>query len=61
METLHLLLAIKAGLMHFFLHLRSKKNNNNNNNILNPLLRPPFSNKPSFSVDESFNNTPPFF
>ena len=56
-NTLHLLLAIKAGLMLFFTSERQKKNNNNN--ILNPLLRPPLSNKPSFSVEESFNNKPP--
>ena len=56
-NTLHLLLAIEAGLMLFFLHLRGKKNNNNS--ILNPLLRLPLSNKPSFSVDESVNNKSP--
>ena len=27
--------------------------------LLNPLLMPPLSNKPSFSVEESFNNKPP--
>ena len=58
-KTLHLLLAIKAGLMLFFTSERQKKTNNNN--ILNPLLRPPLSNKPSFSVKESFNNKPPSF
>ena len=57
-NTLHLLLTIKVGLMLFFFYIREAQKNNNKN-ILNPLLRPPLSNKPSFSGEESFNNKPP--
>ena len=44
-------------LFTFFNNWEAKKNKNNN--ILNPLLRPPLSNKPSFSEEEIFNNKPP--
>ena len=45
-------------LVIFFLTSQRQKKNNNDN-ILNPLLSPPLSNKPSFPEEESFNNKPP--
>ena len=50
-------IANNGNTVHFF--VTSERQKTNNNNILNPLLSPPLSNKPSFSEEKSFNNKPP--